>query len=258
MNRKRFIAALSKRSSLRLHMTLILLATSMAGVVASKLLLAIGLHNVALRYPVTVIFAYLVFFFAIKIWLWLMTDAQVSSSNFTASNLLGNLDLPLPGVGDTGPSFSGGSGGAFSGGGASGDFGGNLGDLGSGGGNALGGVGDAVGDVVSGALDDEGGLALLVVLALLAVLLFSVLGVGLFLVWHAPAILAEAAFNSVLAASLIRSTKRMKEPDWVGSVFKATWKPFALILALALVAGLAMHHYLPEATKILDVVHMVW
>ena len=255
MNRKRFISSLRKRFSLRLHMTLILLATSMAGVLASKLLLLLGLHNVALRYPITVLCAYLVFFVAIKIWLWLMTDAPVSTGNFAANNLLGNLDFPLPG-GGTGPSFAGGGGG-FGGGGASGDFAGNLGEVGSGTGNALGGVGDVLGDAVGGAVDDEGGLALVIVLALLAVLLLSVLGVGIFLVWQGPAILTEAAFDSVLAASLVRSTKRMKEPDWLGSVFKATWKPFAIVFALALVSGSAIHHYLPQATRVLDVIHMV-
>ena len=98
----------------------------------------------------------------------------------------------------------------------------------------------------------------MIVLVVLAVLLFSVLGVGVFLIWQAPAILAEAAFNTVLAASLVRSAKRMHEPDWVGSVFKATWKPFAVVFSLALVAGSAMHHYLPKAARMLDVIHMVW
>ncbi|NTV13015.1 MAG: hypothetical protein HGA96_03640 [Desulfobulbaceae bacterium] len=256
LNRKRFIASLKKRSSLRLHMTLILLATSMAGVLASKLLLTLGLHNVALRYPITVLFAYLVFFVAIKIWLGLMTDAPSRASNLTASNLLDNLDIPLPLGKGTEAAFAGG--GSFGGGGASGDFGASLGEVGSEAGNALGGVGDAVGEVVGGIGDDEGGLALVIVLALLAVLLFSLLGVGLFLVWQGPAILAEAAFNSVLAASLVRSTKRMKEPDWVGSVVQATWKPFALVFTLALLAGSAMHHYLPQASRVLDVIHLVW
>lgn len=257
LNRKRFVTALRKRFSLRLHMSLILLATSMAGVLASKLLLTLGLHNVALRYPITVFFAYLVFFVTIKVWLWLVTDAPVRVGNFAANNLLGNLDFPLPG-GGSGSSLAGGGGGSFGGGGASGDFAANLGEVGSGGGNALGGVGEVVGDAVGGALDDEGGLALVIVITLLAVLLLSVLGVGIFLVWQGPAILAEAAFDSVLAASLVRSTKRMKEPDWLGSVFQATWKPFALVFTLSLVTGSVMHHYLPQATRVLDVIHLVW
>jgi len=218
-------------------------------------MLAAGLHNVAIRYPLTVLFAYLIFLAAIKIWIWLMTDAPVSSSHDKGNSALDCIDLPLP-VGNLAePSFSGG-GGSFDGGGASADFGEALGEMAKGTGDALGGVGDAVGDVVGGAVDDEGGLALVLVLGLLALLLFSVLGAGMFLVWQAPAILAEAAFDAVLAASLVKSSNNMQEPDWVGSVFKTTWKPFALVLILAMVAGWAMHHYLPEATRMMDVIQL--
>jgi hypothetical protein len=257
MNRQKFVSTLKKRSSLRLHMTLILLATSMAGVLASKGMFTIGLHNVAVRYPVTVLCAYLVFFAAIKVWLWLMTDAPISSSHDTGSNQYNSIDLPLPSGGPGQPLFSGG-GGAFDGGGASGDFGDTLGEMTSGTGEALGGVGDAVGDVVGGVADDEGGLALVIVLGILAVLLFSVLGAGVFLIYQAPAILAEAAFDAVLAASLVRSSRKMNQPDWMGSIFKATWKPFAVVLLLAIVAGWAMHHYLPKASRLINVIHMVF
>lgn len=232
-------------------MTLILLATSMAGVLASKGMLTIGLHNVALRYPVTILFAYAFFFAAIKIWLWLMTDSPVSSSTDTSNSILKNLDIPLPSGSSANPDFAGG-GGNFDGGGASDSFGNTAGNIASGVGDTLGGVGDAVGDVVGG-VDDEGGFVLAIVVGFLTVVLFSVLGVGIFIIWEAPAILAEAAFNAVLAASLVRSTKRMNKQDWVGSVFKATWKPFAVLLALAMVAGWAMHHYTPKAQRITDI-----
>lgn len=257
MNRQKFITTLKKQFSLRLHMTLILLATSMAGVLASKGMFIIGLHNVAVRYPMTVLCAYLVFFAAIKVWLWLMTDAPTSNSHDSGSDLLNSIDIPFPSGGSSQPVFSGG-GGTFDGGGASGDFGDTLGEMASGTGDALGGVGDVVGDAIGGAADDEGGLVLVVVLGLLAVLLFSVLGAGVFLVYQGPAILAEAAFNTVLAASLVRSSRKMNQPDWMGSIFKATWKPFAVVLLLAIVAGWAMHHYLPKASRMIDVIHLVF
>ena len=257
MNRQKFINSLKKRSSLRLHMTIILLATSMAGVLASKGMFVSGLHNVAIRYPVTVICAYLVFFAAIKVWLWIMTDAPVSSSNDTGGRVLDTIDLPLPSGGPGQPVFSGG-GGLSDGGGANGDFGDTLVDMASGTGDILDGAGDVVGDIAGGAADDEGGLVLVIVLGLLAVLLFSVLGAGVFLIYQAPAILAEAAFDAVLAASLVRSSRKMNQPDWIGSIFKATWKPFAVVLLLAIVAGWAMHHYLPLASRMIDVIHMVF
>jgi hypothetical protein len=257
MNRTRFMNTLKKRFSLRLHMTLILLATSLAGVLASKGMLMIGMRNVALRYPITVLFAYLVFFAAIKIWLWIITDAPVSSSSDSGNIILNNIDIPIPSMSGVGPSFAGG-GGSFDGAGASADFGDAIGNAASGAGDSLEGVGKVEEGAVGAAADDEGGLALVVVLGLLALLLFSVLGAGMFLIWGAPSILAEAAFNAVLAASLVRSTRRMHEPDWMGSVFAATWKPFAVVLAMAIVSGWTMHHYLPKTSRIMDVVHMLW
>jgi hypothetical protein len=40
-------------------------------------------------------------------------------------------------------------------------------------------------------------------------------------------ILAEAAFQGVLAGSFIKKTQSISERSWAGSIFKATWKPFA-------------------------------
>lgn len=243
MNRSRFISNIRKRLPLRLHMTLILMATSLAGVGASKLLLHFGVGNVALRYPLTVALAYLVFLAMVKIWLFLISKAP-------ARRVVDNIgdaftpDIPLPDLSGSSSSLFSGGGGSFDGGGASDGFG-----------DAVGGAAEAVGDVVGGA--DEGGFVLVVVLGLLTVLLFSVLGGAAYLIWEAPAILSEAAFDALLAASLVKSSRRMNEPDWLGSIFKATWKPFSLILTFSLLAGWAMHHYLPKAQKIADVIRMV-
>jgi hypothetical protein len=257
MNRQKFTASLKKRFSLRMHMTMILLATTMAGVLASKVMLVIGLHSVALRYPVTVVCAYLVFFVAVKVWLRLVTDPPVSSTRESGYNLLDSIDIPLPSGSSGQPVFTGG-GGAFTGGGASADFADSLGDMASSAGDALGGVGEVVGDAVGGVADDEGGLVLVIVLGLLALLLFSVLGAGMFLVWQAPTILAEAAFDAVLAASLVRTSRKMNQPDWMGSIFNATWKPFVIVLVLAIVAGWVMHHYFPRAERMGDLLAMVF
>jgi hypothetical protein len=253
MNRTRFISTIRKRLPLRLHMTLILMATSLAGVGASKLLLVSGVSNVALRFPLTVVLAYLVFLGLVKLWLFLISEAPARRFVENVGDAL-SPDISLPDLsGTVSPSFSGG-GGSFGGGGASDSF---ADAVPEGVKDAAGAVGDAVGDVVGGALDDEGGLALVVVLGVLALLLFSVLGGAAYLVWEAPAILSEAAFDALLAASLVKSSRKLNEPDWLGSVFTATWKPFALILAFSLLAGWAMHHYLPRAERVADVIRMV-
>lgn len=279
MNRQKFTNALKKRLSLRFHMTLILLATSLVGVLCSKGMLVLGLDNVAIRYPVTVLVAYGVFFAAIKIWLFMVTDTSNINSRDTVYNGLDSFDILMPSDRSSEATFSGG-GGAFDGGGASADFGNSFGDVVPDSGDVLGGVGnavseaatgvgevvvgavggigEAVGSAVDGVVDDEIGIVLIVVFGVLIALLFSVLGVGLYIIWEAPAILAEAVFDTVLAASLIRSTKQMNEPDWMENIFKATWKPFAIVLGFSVISGWAMHHYAPEASRMMDVIHLVF
>ncbi len=59
-----FVRDLRGRCSLRLHMCAILAATGCSGVLASKVLLALGLTSLAIRYPLPVLLAYVVFFLA--------------------------------------------------------------------------------------------------------------------------------------------------------------------------------------------------
>lgn len=101
----------------RLQMGLIVALTGAAGWLLSALLLALGMDQMALRYPAALGGAYLVFLGLL--WLWLRTQAQ-------DYDLLPDVvDMALPrgghcGTGDV-PLTSGGSG-DFAGGGASGHF----------------------------------------------------------------------------------------------------------------------------------------
>lgn len=262
-----FLARFKKRYRLRLHMSLLLLATVCSGLLATRVMLAMHLKNVAVRYPLAVAFAYLVFFLWLKLWLKFVAPAPASQSG----DGIGNINI-IPGSssGSSGGSASGGfkgGGGDFGGAGASGSFevaetpvsGGvqvvaaGL-DAGSGaaeaageaGTDAAGGLGGLAGDAVSSIDDEKGCLIALVLLAVAAV----VFGAGLFLVYQAPLILSEAAFQAILAGGLARGAKRLEEGDWLGSVFKATWKPFALTLVLAIIAGFCIHHYFPGVTRI--------
>jgi hypothetical protein len=88
-----------------------------------------------------------------------------------------------------------------------------------------------------------------VVLALLAIAAL-VCGAGIYLVYQAPFILSEAAFQALLAGGLAHRARRIEQGDWLGSVFRATWIPFVLTLLLSLLAGWLIHHYFPEVTRI--------
>ncbi|ACM21075.1 hypothetical protein Geob_2725 [Geotalea daltonii FRC-32] len=266
-----FTERFKRRHALRFHMSLILLATFSSGLLATKLMLVLDMTNVMWRYPLAVVFAYGVFFASVKIWLHYISPSAAAKkahdSHVDAVDLL--PDLPISGGGSPNitPAFEGG-GGEFSGAGASGTFevDGLLADTGSspimdGGvdtGSGIGNVvGDAAGDVVGAALGDEGGCLVAVILGVLAAMLAVLVGTGAYLVYEAPFILSEAAFEFILAASLLRGTKRMNSGDWWGSVFKTTSIPFLATLALAFLAGYLMHRYFPGVTKISELV-LLW
>jgi hypothetical protein len=257
-----FVRDIRKRFALRLHMAAILIATACSGVLASKLLLWAGLDSLAIRYPLSVLFAYLVFFVCVKLWL-----VYVTPKKHTGGSLLSDwLDVPdLVGSGSGGSSGGGGippfrpGGGQFGGAGASRSFdlpvagitedSGVVGEAVSG---AAGGLGDAVGEAAS-ALGDEGGIAAIVVVAVLVALVATVLGSTVYVIYEAPMILSEAAFEGLLAATLIRGTRKIDSGDWVGSIFSTTWKPFLVTLIMALVTGSLLNYYFPEASRIVEI-----
>ncbi|HOT45734.1 MAG TPA: hypothetical protein PLM53_14910 [Spirochaetota bacterium] len=251
INRNAFISKLTRRFSLRLHMTLILMATAMAGATASKLLLMAGLGNPAIRYPLTVLLAYGVFFIAIKFWLRIVVGAAAVHAKTSGSSLpdlssLSPSDVSAGGgPSGTGGTFSGG-GGKFSGAGASGSYGDAVPASPSSGGSSSGG-GSGSFD-----LDLDEGIGVVIVLIALALFLAAVFGAGAYLIYQAPSILSEVAFDSVLAMTLTGKSKSMMGPEWIGSVFKATWKQFAIIFAVAAAAGITMHLIFPQVTRIAE------
>lgn len=261
-----FTERFKKRLPLRLHMTLILLATGLSGLLTTRLLLAAGVENIVVRYPLAVLCTYLVFFILIKLWLKYLsvTHAQpVKEKKSSLGDALSNLDIPTGGSSDGllsgwGGHFGGG-GGQFSGGGASGAFDhvGVIISEGPGsmvaehGGSALGdAVGDAAGEAVGGLLDGEGGLVAMVVLAVIGTVVAIVFGAGIYMIYEAPYILSEAAFEVVLAASLVRSSRAMNDPDWIGSVFRTTWIPFGISLLVAWIGALVIYSAYPDVTRI--------
>ncbi len=78
-------------------------------------------------------------------------------------------------------------------------------------------------------------------------------GVAVWLVWQAPIILPEAAFEALLASGLIKSAKRSEGRGWARGVIRSTLVPFLLLLVTALFVGWAVHHACPTARRLADV-----
>lgn len=257
--RKAFKRHLERRYSLRLHMAAILLATALSGVLFSKVLLFFGVLDFRIRYPLAVAFAYLVFFACVRLWLACISSTRESKTaegdwlvDFIPSSSSGG------GGGKEIPSFHGG-GGKFAGAGASGSFenpdqalvkGAILADSQQTSGE---GAAKGVGKVLEGAGGSLGDDNIIVAVIVLVVLVVTILASAAFLVHGAPDILSEAAFEGLLAVSLIRQARTISEKAWVGSVLKATWKPFAIILAVAFLSGAVLHSFFPHAVKLTDI-----
>lgn len=253
-----------RRHSLRFHMSLILLATACSGFLATRTMLALHMENVMLRYPLAVVFAYLIFFISIKLWLKYISSTpatqKVHDKSFDLLDVMPDMPISFGGNAQVGNVFHGG-GGVFDGGGASDGFGEAASTISDSGTDMLsgaidtgGGIGDAIGDAageaVSSTLGDEGGVVVVLVFAALAAILAVVVGTAAYLVYEAPFILSEAAFEFILAAGLVRGVRRIDSADWMGSVLKTTWIPFAITLALSLFAADLMQNYFPGVTRI--------
>jgi len=239
---------LLERYSLRLHVSLLLIATAAVGLLCSKLLLWLGVHSMLWRYPVTLLAAYLAFFAFVRIWL-----KQVGCLREQAKPGGGGKDVNLvDGWGSSGGNSGSGIGGGFRGG-SGGGFKGGGGQFGGGGASASfadegpspvpnialgpvsskGGGSGGVGSKLFGDLDFDVGDAWPLVLAIV-VLLVVAGGEFAYLIYAGPAVLVDAAFEATLAGGLVRAGKNTARGDWVGSLFHATWMPFGLVLIAAL------------------------
>jgi len=247
--RERFKAALERRYSPRLHMSLIISASGFGAMIASWSLLHLGVGSMLVRYPIAISLAYATFLVGVWTWLRAMGFIDNEGRSRRSGSSLDGADIPVSGGGGSaggGVSSSvdlpRGGGGSFDGGGASTSWAEGesapaaLVGKSSGGGK---GGGFSLGDI-----DGDGLVLLALALALVAVI-FVTSG---YLIYCAPDVLTEAAFGAALAGTLNRASRRQSPTGWIAGVVRKTWWPFALVLIAALVfAGYASVHF-PEAT----------
>lgn len=259
-NRDRFLHRLRGSFLVRFHMAIILLATALSGILYSKILLEFHLHSLAVRFPVAVVLSYLTFFLFVRLWLGYVSRAATPSQQARDALDFGDVAFLPGGSGAPVPDPVAFGGGGSGGGGAGGLFE-TVVDTADGG-NAppipsvpvavaaeSSGVAEKGTKGVSALLEFDEAAAVLVVLALAAAVVAIA---GGYLIYDAPNILPEAAWEAALASGLVRGLKRIDAPDWTGGVLRATWKPFAFILAICFLAGFVGGSIYPEARSVVD------
>jgi hypothetical protein len=271
--------ALHSRFALRFHTSILMLWMFCAGLLTTKGLFALGMQSMFWRYTLAIVVAYGAFLLGVRIWLaYVGAGGGTGHSRRAATRDTGSsLDFPdvlTSGRSSSGgaPSVFGGGGGTSGGGGASASFDGGVAPssnllaidaagvsapTGSDGGifSGVGGkVGDVVGDIGGG---DDGCLiafAIMIVVGLIAL----AIGGAFFVISMGPEILIDAAFNAMLAGGLVKAGEKVSDPDWVGSVIKATWIPLIIVLVMAWVfAGMAAV-LTPKAHTFGEVWQVVW
>lgn len=234
---------LLQRMYVRFHMFLILATAGLSAMLASWLLLKLGMELMWIRFTLAILCAYGVFLLCVGLWLRYVARVRrqpASSSRLDGGDASDALDLievaaeiPMPSSG-TGGAVSGG-GGQFGGGGAGGSWVQPVPRQGfvtqQGGGTSSSGKSfDFDFD-----LDGDGLVLLVLAIAVIAAVIFS----SGYLLWFAPEILAEAVVGAALAGGLARSAGREDAAGWVMGVFRKTWWPFAVVLVLS--AGFAAY-----------------
>lgn len=228
---RRLGAAFRRRFMLRHHMALLMAMVIGFGMFANYLMRKLGLISMPLRYGIGVCCAYAAFFPIVSCWLEyirqeLELDLAWRLQAGTAAG--GEPDAVAAGTGAAPREPS------------------------------------AAWDVVGhgaveslGCLVETGELAILAVAAAAVIaLVATVVGGGVWLFVEAPAILTEAAFETLLALSLIKSVKRLETPGWPISIWRSTWGVFAGVLGLAMVTGWLLQWFYPGATTLGEVLKL--
>jgi hypothetical protein len=235
-------------------MTILLLAVFCSGLFFSKTLYELGMISMLPRYLIAVCASYAFFFSLMKLWLWYITDSPKNEWSVSDVDVANAGDAAIDAVQGTasvireaGRAPLGGHGGDFGGAGASDPWGSAITSRPMASGTSSSGSGSGT---ASGAFDlgDEA-----IVLIALVALLFAIFGAGAYLVWAAPSILSESAFQAFLAAGLIKASRKITRRGWMGSVLRATCVPFLIVLLMTGIFGWVAHDYFPQATKLSDI-----
>lgn len=243
----------------RAQMSLAVMLTGCAGFLVSVALLRAGVTQMWLRYPLAICAAYIVFLLLLRLWLYLHNPRRREPDvDLDGADVALDLGDGARGtgfaLGDSagGPDAVGavfGGGGDFAGGGAGGSWSDAASvsagqDLSVGGGSGL---LDSL-DLDLGGGDDGCG-ALLAVIALVAAVIGGLVA-SFYVVYAAPALLAEILVDGLLVAGLYKQLKGVEQRHWLRAAVSKTLLPMLLVLLFFTLAGYAMHRAVPEAHSI--------
>lgn len=236
---------LLRKGKPRLLVTLILLITGLAGFLVSYLLLHSGMTRMWLRYPLAILSAYCVFLLLLR--LWLAVQRSRKKGVVEGDGVHDFLDVSDPlwrsrgGSYSEGFSFSG-AGGDAGGAGAGSSWGEASASVSGGGSGSSGGGG-------GGGFDLDDGAFIVVAVVVIAGALLAVF----YVVYIAPALLAEILVDGVLVAGLYRELKGVEQRHWLRAAVRKTLLPALIAATLFSVGGYALQRAAPKARSVGEV-----
>jgi hypothetical protein len=252
LDKQLFTEKLNARISARWHMSLICLATIAIGILISKGILFFDLAQPMIRYGTTVLFSYGVFFVLIYFWLRIHFGRRREASHESTLDTVDAMDAAE--IGDIGISKINseatwhGHGGQFSGGGASSSW-----DSSKEAAISSTKESSSLKGIAAGGDFDEA-----IVIVMLIAVLAAIFGSAGYLVYQAPEILFEAAFEVVLAGGLLRGAKNPQSEGWHYSIFKRTWWLFAIVLSVSMAFGFVIKNQCPAVSSFAQYRELCW
>jgi hypothetical protein len=238
---ERFKQTLIRSGAPRLQMSAILLLTGATGLLLSFLFLHMGLTRMLIRYPVAILLAYCLFLYLLRVWLHhhrsRMRDSSVDFNFFDLLDI-GRVGARDVRIGEARFKFGGGdSGGA----GAARSFGESVaGKSSENSPKSLGGI----------SFDMDEGVWLIV----LPVIAIACVFVGfIYVVYSAPAIMAEILLDGFLIGGLYKGIKKVDAQYWLQGAIRRTWLPLLAVIIIFSIAGAAIQNILPDAQSFGDV-----
>lgn len=245
---------LTRTSSPRLTILIVLTFAGGAAFLTSFAGLAAGIDSMAVRYALASIAGYLAFVVLIRCWIairrgW-QPEGDIDLLDPTAAVDVADLFGRGAGRGaDAVKSFAGGRSGGGGGGSSwisepverAASVSVRESSPSSAAGEAL--------ESVGGSLDlDDGAIVVFIVIAVLAAL-GGIVCIG-YVIYIAPMLLAEVALDAALVSAVYRRLRKEDVGHWTGAVFRRTWIPAAILVIFMFVAGYAAQRLAPEARSI--------
>lgn len=225
----------------RLQLMLVITLSGLAAFGSSLVGLRIGIESMAVRYPVAVACGYTIFFVLIRWWISWQRRVDATRTSDDIGDLVSGVDLR------TGGSGSATHDGLFAAGRSGGAGGGEnwaAASLGSRGSSSAKGASAGFG----GDLDELWWIVLVVVCVLGGVVAIA------YIIYAAPALLAEVALDAAVVSTLYRRLRKDDVAHWAMTVLRKTWLSAAALVVFAAVGGYGLEQLAPDARSIGGVV----